>query len=142
MSKQVSKAFKKWQKRLSFIASEYPFGKLQEFRNEEGRLHRDGGPAYISPTRCIDFQDGRRHGVFVDIYGTIAYYFENIVVPRKFVLSPEQITIEEIFQQKNTEIRYAALKIFGYDNILINWNIPHLKSKYLYNYINYFLNIF
>jgi len=128
MSQQVSKEFKAWQKRIQFITAEYDFGPFTEFRNEEGRLHRDGGPAYISPTRCIDYQDGRRHGLFVDIYGTISYYFENIMVPRKFILSPESITVEEVFAQSNTEIRYAALKIFGYDNIMNSKYYRHIHS--------------
>ena len=57
-----NKGFDAWVARLNWFKDEYPFGPIQKFTNEEGRLHRDDGPAYITPTRITWYKDGRKHG--------------------------------------------------------------------------------
>lgn len=130
MSSQ-SDRFKKWMARLYYINTEYPFGPLQEKRNADGRLHCDDGPAYISPTRVTWYQDGRRHGMDIDRWGSITYYYENVMVPKHFIDKPETLTIKGILRHKNTEVRHVGMKIYGYDRLLEeenNINVIHQED--------------
>lgn len=110
--------FDKWEKRVKFLRSEHPFGPLKEIRNEDGNLHCDDGPAYISPTRCIWYKNGRRHGIDVGVFGSTTFYFENIMVPRHFIYDPESITFEEVMNYRNQEVKYAAIQLYGFDRML------------------------
>lgn len=109
--------FEKWASRLRFVRGEYPFGPIKQIRNAEGRLHCDNAPASVSPTFCSWFKDGRRHGLHVDIWGTIIYFYEGIAVPRKYILEPGSITVEDVFKEKNAEVRYVGVKVLGFDKI-------------------------
>jgi len=111
------KAFEKWQKRVKGINRLYPFGPLTLKRDEIGRLHCDDGPAYISPTRCTEYQEGRKHGVDVDIFGSTSFFYENILVPPRYINDPESLTFEEVINHANTEIRYVGMQVYGYDRM-------------------------
>jgi hypothetical protein len=111
-------AIKNWLAYLDYIKEEYPFGPLQEYRNEEGRLHRDNAPAYISPTRCSYYSNGRRHGLDVDIFGNKVYYYENIIIPRAYIEKPKELKVEDIISNSNTEVRYVGLKLYGFERLL------------------------
>ena len=113
----MSKHFDKWMARLRFINDEYPFGPLQMKKTVEGKLHCSDGPAFISPTRCIWYNDGKKHGLSVDRWGTVNYYFEGIRVPDRFFTHPDELTIEEILKQDNTEVRYAGIRIMGLEKL-------------------------
>jgi hypothetical protein len=128
MAKNDRRSFDKWQARIRFLNAEHPFGPLEQKRDMLGRLHCDDGPAYISPTRCIWYKEGRKHGLDVDIFGTECYFYENISVPRHYILSPETLTVEEVFQNKNTEVRYVGTKIIGYEKIKQHKVYKHLHS--------------
>ncbi len=106
-----------WLNILQGVRENFTFGPLQIKRNAHGRLHCETGPAYISPTFVCSYIEGRRHGVFADIYGTVLNYFRGILVPRKYATHPEQLTIEEVLKNPNTEVRYAGLEIYGYDRM-------------------------
>ena len=118
MAKSNRRAFDKWLKKIEFVAGEFPFGPLQEFRDEIGRLHRDDGPAYISPSRCIHYQEGRKHGIDVDKWGSMTFFFEGIMVPRKYVMDPENISFDEVIEMPNQEVRYAGIRLYGFDRML------------------------
>ena len=116
MSKR--RAFDKWLQRIEVIGQEYPFGPLREIKNIEGRLHCDDGPAYISPTRCIDYQDGRKHGLDITIWGSTTYFYEGIMVPKRYVTNPESISFESVMSVSNQEVRYAGIRLYGFDRML------------------------
>jgi len=107
----------KWDSRIRWIKGEFPFAPLKLYKNAEGRLHRDDGPAYVSPHRCIWYQDGKKHGLDVDTFGTILFWFEGIMIPRRFFYNREELTMEEIFNNQNVEVRYVGLKIIGWDKV-------------------------
>ena len=107
----------KWDSRIRWIKGEFPFGPLKTYKNVEGRLHKDDGPAYVSNSRCIWYQDGKKHGLDVDIFGTILFWFEGIMIPRRFFYNREELTLEEIFRNPNVEVRYVGLKIIGWDKV-------------------------
>jgi hypothetical protein len=121
----MNENFKKWTARINWIKDEHQFGKLEMKRNEEGQLHCDDGPAYISPTRLISYKGGRKHGLDVDKWGSIAYFYENILVPPKFCLTPDKVTVEEVLTHPNQEIRYVGIKIIGFDRIKEKCEIVH-----------------
>jgi|SRR3990167_9786839 len=121
--------FEKWISTLKGIHDYFPFGELQQKKNEEGRLHCDNGPADITPTRITHYQNGRRHGVDVDIYGSIFYYYENIVIPSHYFTHPQNLTLEEVLQHPNAEVRYVGIKIIGYDKIKKECKIIHQDNK-------------
>jgi hypothetical protein len=114
--------FAKWQSRLDFFQKEFPFGPTQKYFNEEGRLHRDDGPALITPTRITYYQNGRKHGIDADKFGSISYYYENIRIPPKFFHQREQLTIEEVLTHHNVEVRYVGIKMIGLETILNHEN--------------------
>ena len=95
--------------------------------NEEGRLHADGEPAYISPTRVSYYQNGRRHGLDADIFGTIHYYFDNIRIPPHYYTKPESLTVEEVLAHPNAEVRYVGMKALGMEKVL-----EHKKTKVIH----------
>ena len=110
--------FDAWKARLDYFSKEYPFGPIQRYTNEDGRLHRDNGPAYITPTRVIYYQNGRKHGIDADKFGSINFYYENIRIPPHFYHKPESLTIDEVLAHSNAEVRYVGIKIIGFDKVL------------------------
>lgn len=114
----------KWKARLSYFKDEMGFGPLKQYRNEEGNLHRDDGPAWISPTRVIWYQNGRKHGLDADVHGTIHYYFENIRIPPHFYTKPDSLTVEEVLGHPNAECRYVGMKCIGMEKVM-----NHKKAK-------------
>lgn len=113
-----NKGFDAWVARLNWFKDEYPFGPIQRFTNEEGRLHRDDGPAYITPTRITWYKDGRKHGIDADKYGSLFYYYENIRVPPHYITKPESLTLQEVLAHVNTEVRFVGMKIVGMDKVM------------------------
>ena len=117
--KELTHFAEKWKSKLDYIRKEYFQEKqIKDYRNEEGVLHRADGPAVITPQRIIHYIDGRKHGPLIDIDGTTYYFYENIHVPDYFFQKPEELTIEKAFSFKNSEVKYAALKIIGYEKLL------------------------
>jgi hypothetical protein len=110
--------YEAWKSRLDFFNKEYPFGPIQKFTNEEGRLHRDDGPALITPTRITWYKDGRKHGIDADKYGSVSYYYENIRIPPNYFYKPEKLTLSEVLQHQNTEVRFVGMKILGMEKVI------------------------
>jgi len=116
--------FAAWKARLNYMKTDFPFGPIQRKTNEEGRLHADGEPAFISPTRITYYQNGRKHGIDADIFGTIHYYFDNIRIPPNYYTKPESLTVEEVLGHPNAEVRYVGMKALGMEKVL-----AHKKTK-------------
>jgi hypothetical protein len=112
-----SQKYEKWAKKISEIRGFFPFGPLEVKRDVEGNIHCDDGPAYISPTRVMWYESNKKHGMDVDIYGSISYHYEGIQIPKRYFTDPKSLTFEEIAAHPNAEVRYVGLKIFGYDNV-------------------------
>ena len=117
MSKSKTK-MKDWIKHVYLLREEYHFGPIERYTNEEGRLHRDGGPAYISPTTISYYIDGRRHGVSCDIWGSKSFFYEGISVPKKYIEKPESLTFKEIINHPNVEVRSVGMRIYGFERML------------------------
>lgn len=117
MSKTSDK-YKAWIKHVYQLREQFGFDELQTYRNEIGLLHRDGGPAYISPTTIMHYQNGRKHGIVCDVWGSIQYFFNGILVPKKYIVDPDNLTIEEILNNTNAEVRAVGLRIYGFDRLL------------------------
>ena len=113
-----NKGFDAWIARLNWFKDEYPFGPIQRFTNEEGNLHKDDGPAYITPTRITWYKNGRKHGMDADKYGSLFYYYENIRVPPHYITNPESLTLQEVLAHVNTEVRFVGMKIVGMDKVM------------------------
>jgi hypothetical protein len=110
--------FDAWKARLDFFSTEYPFGPITRFTNEEGNLHKDDGPAYITPTRITWYRNGKKHGLDADKWGSISYYYEGVRIPPHFYTKPDSLTITEVLAHPNTEVRYVGIKIVGMDRVL------------------------
>jgi hypothetical protein len=121
---QKNDGFAKWKSRLDFFKTDMGFGPLKQYRNEDGNLHRDNGPAWISPTRTIWYQNGRKHGPDADIHGSIHYYYENIRIPPHYYTKPETLTLEEVLGHNNAECRYVGMKALGMEKVM-----NHKKAK-------------
>lgn len=111
------KQFEEWSAKLNFIGTEYPFlekpGTPEIKRDLDGRIHSDLGFAYRSYNRCIQYNQGRKHGLDVTRNGSMTYYYENITVPPRWILKPETITFDEVMNNSNQELRYVGLKVYG-----------------------------
>lgn len=117
-----NQGFDAWKARLDFFSTEYPFGPITRFTNEEGNLHKDDGPAYITPTRITWYRNGRKHGLDADKWGSISYYYEGVRIPPHFYTKPDSLTITEVLAHPNTEVRYVGIKIVGMDRVLDSEN--------------------
>ncbi len=111
------KKVQKWLKRLEFINGEFPFGEIKEYRTPLGMLHKDDGPAKISPTRVTWYQDGKKHGIDADVFGSITFWYEGICIPRNYHYYPEKLTIEGVLSHKNTEVKYVGIRIIGLEKL-------------------------
>jgi hypothetical protein len=115
----MTKEYKKWLAKLDFIQKEYEFGPFRILRDATGEMHdRKGQPSYVSPTRITQYQNGRKHGIDVDTYGTICYFFKGVQVPRKYILEPESLTYEEVMTHANAEVRRVGIEIYGFDRLI------------------------
>jgi hypothetical protein len=106
-----------WEYKLEEMRRSVEFGPLQIKRNVFGRMHCETGPAYISPTCVAWYIEGRRHGMYADIHGTKIYFFNDILIPAKYVDDKESLTVEEILNHKNAEVRYVGIEIYGYERM-------------------------
>jgi len=127
----TSSNLQKWLGRLKFIRGEYPFGPIEKTYDDEGRLHSETKPAYISPTRITWYVEGRRNGVDADIFGSISYYFKDILVPPQYVLNPESVTFNEIIKHKNSEVRRIGLEIYGFERMIKEKKLKEIHSHEL-----------
>lgn len=124
----MSRESQKWLGRIKFIKGEYPFGPIRRHLNEDNKLQDKGDqPGFRSPIRVTYYQNGRKHGVDVDVFGTLAYYFRGVLVPPKYVLDPKSLTYQEILSNPNTEIRRVGMEIYGFDRLIDD---NHAKVKH------------
>lgn len=92
-------------------------GVVKKLVDSEGKLHAMNEPAYQSATAEIWFQNGKRHGVCQDVFGSKCYYYEGALVPPKYFTRPEDLTLQEILDNPNTEVKRVGLKIYGLDRV-------------------------
>jgi hypothetical protein len=108
-----------WLVGLAAISKEYPFTpKRVEKRNIEGQLHSEIGPAVTTSTFCSWYFNGRKHGLYVDIFGSKVYYYNNVIVPSHYITDPKSVTVDEILNHPNQEVRYAGLEIYGFERMI------------------------
>lgn len=126
------KQFEEWKAKLDFIRGEYPFldqpGKPVERKDLDGRLHADTGFAFISHTRCTQYNMGRKHGLDVTSFGSMTYYYENITIPPRWMLKPETITFDEVMNNPNQELRYVGLKVYGLERMVEEGRFKNIHS--------------
>ena len=113
-----NKGYEAWAARLGFFRGEFGFGPIKRILNEDGRLHCDNGPAYISPTRVMWYRNGKQHGLDADKFGSILYYYEGVRKPPHFFTKPETVTLKEVLQHANSEVRYVGMKVIGLETIM------------------------
>jgi len=126
---------KEWQLKVEKVRSEGEFGPLERCLNEEGRLHRDGGPAYISPTTLMSYQDGKRHGLSVDIWGSSVYFYDDVMIPPSYMTNPEDLVFEKVITHKNSEVRSVGMRIYGFDKMLDEERFDVLEIEKDTNYM-------
>lgn len=114
----MTKKKKQWTSWLNSLREEAGFGPLKILRDADGRLHCDDGPAYVSPTAVQWWNQGRLHGVSTDIYGSVCYYFKGVMVPKKYITNPEELSLKDILNHRNTEVRRVGIELFGLQRIL------------------------
>jgi hypothetical protein len=108
----------KWLHHVCNVRAEYSFGVMQQKRNVENNLHCESGPAVITPTSVCCYVNGRKHGYYADVYGTVLYYFQNVMVPPRYIKSPDSLTVEQILKENNQEVRRVGLEIYGFERMV------------------------
>lgn len=79
--------------------------------DDRGRPHNATGPA-------IEYRDGWK-----------LYAWRGIMIPKEIVEKPEQITVERIMVEQNTEVRRAMVDIYGLDRFVTNSNSKRLDQQ-------------
>ena len=123
---------RKWFRTLDFFRGEYPFlqqGEPPQYKfNPDGRLHCLDGPAWITSTRLRWYVDGRRTGADIDIYGSINYYYKDILVPSKYIIDRENLTFDEVITQDNAEVRRVGMEIYGFERMISEKRLKLIDS--------------
>lgn len=109
--------------------------------NEEGRLHSEVEPAFRSMTRVTWYRDGRRHGMDADFYGSVTYYWRNVMIPPRFFMNQKDLTLDEVLQHPNVEVRCVGLEIYGYQRMADEGRMKVIhqnrqKEMVLYEYVS------
>jgi hypothetical protein len=86
-------------------------------RDEEGRPHSQIGPSYRSVTRITWYQQGQKHGMDADIYGSVVYFWKGVMIPERYFINRGSLTAEEVLSHPNAEVRAVGLEIYGYDRL-------------------------
>lgn len=108
---------RKWLSYLKAIREEAKFGPKKEIRDLEGKLHSETEPAYVSPTRVMWYRNGRKHGTDTDIHGSVYFYFNGVMIPPSYHRNPEKLSIQEILNHSNTEVRRVGIEIYGIERL-------------------------
>lgn len=114
----MKKKHEEWVKQVKQVNRDNKFGPLKMYRNEEGALHRDNAPAYVSPTTLISYTNGNRHGISCDIWGSVTYYFDDVLIPKDYILNPEGLKFEDVIQHPNAEVRSVGIRAYGFQRML------------------------
>ena len=102
------------------------------FRNAAQNLHRENGPAIVTPTLTQYFVDGELHRsdgpAVITSYGK-SYYWRGIKIPEW--MWHHKWTGDELFRLTNIELRRCLIEKFGIHNILQNTKheILHISKK-------------
>lgn len=79
--------------------------------DEQGRPHNSKGAA-------IEYRDGWK-----------VHAWKGILIPRDIVEKPESLTVSQILNEGNTEIRRAMVDIFGLDRFVVESNSKRLDRQ-------------
>ena len=107
--------------RINYILGEFPFaepGKIYKEFGPDGRLHSLNGFAMRTHHFVASYINGLRHGVFADRFGTIIYFYKDVLVPRKYILDPQSLTFEAVMSHPNVEVRRVGCDIYGFERML------------------------
>lgn len=105
-------------KNLQELGGFLPPGSLsQKIYNEENQLHSETQPAFRSATRIVWYRNGQLHGLSADIFGSVVYFWKNVLIPDRYFLHPESLTLVEILCHPNVEVRSVGLEIYGYERM-------------------------
>lgn len=91
-------------------------------RREDGKLSAAGQPAVDTPTLQCWYHRGRLHRedgpAVVTPYGTELYYWKGVAVPRVVIMDPGSRSTVDILTEENQEIRRAWLEAYGLESAL------------------------
>lgn len=86
-----------WPHEAYVVASEFP---IQIHFDEQRRLHNPDGPAF-------EWGDGFK-----------GYYWQDVKVPEKVIMDPDSITVQEVLEEKNAEVRRCMLAKVGWEKLV------------------------
>lgn len=92
-------------------------GEIVTLRNEEGHLHSETMPAYRSRTQVTWYRDGVKHGMDVDYWKSINYYWRGIHIPEWMFMEREDLDLDRVLLHENTEVRCVGLEMYGYERL-------------------------
>jgi hypothetical protein len=79
--------------------------------DDRGRAHNPKGPA-------IEYRDGWK-----------IYAWKDILIPRDIIEKPESITVTQILEEGNTEIRRVMVDVFGLDRFVVESKSKSLDKQ-------------
>ena len=83
--------------RILFL-HDFPFGQLQEHRDEDGKLHHDSEPAFVNSEVATWYYHGRKHGLEIYKDGTKKYYYDGMLVPNS--IDPFYLSKMDIYKMR------------------------------------------
>lgn len=95
---------------------------MELYRNESNNLHRDVGPAVVTPHLVQYVQNGRLHradgAAVITSNGTKTFYWKGIFIEPSLWNNIDKMTAPEILNHPNAEIRRCLIEKIGYEKFL------------------------
>lgn len=92
---------------------------MELYRDESNNLHRDVGPAVVTPHLIQYVVNNRLHRAdgpaVITSNGTKTYYWKGIFIEPALWKSKDTISAAEVFAIKNIELRRCMIEMIGYE---------------------------
>lgn len=95
---------------------------MELYRNQSNNLHREDGPAVLTPHMLVWVVNGKPHRAngpaFMSINGTRKHYWKGIFIESEYWNKKDSMSASEIFKIRNVEVRRCLIEMIGYEKFL------------------------
>lgn len=105
---------------------------MEIHRNSSNNLHREHGPAVVTPNLVQYIVDGRLHRndgpAVITANGTKWYYWKGVFLEPSLFCNKDTIAATDVLQIRNVEVRRSMMELIGYEAFLKRAN-PKVLDK-------------
>lgn len=95
---------------------------MELYRNDSNNLHREHGPAVVTPNLVQYVVNGRLHradgAAVITNNGTKTYYWKGIFIEPSLWNTKDTIAAADVLNIRNAEVRRCMVEMIGYENFL------------------------